>query len=38
MVLGQGSCQGEWRPLLGSTAQRWDRGSGGGNWIGGYCS
>ena len=36
-VLGRGSCQGEWR-LLGSSAQRWDRRSGCGNWIGGCCS
>ena len=36
-VLGWGSCQGEWRPL-GSSAQRWDRRSGCGDWIGGYCS
>ena len=33
-VLGQGLHQGEWR-LLGSAAQRWVRGSGCGNWIGG---
>ena len=36
-VLSWGLHQGEWR-LLGSAAQRWDRGTGCGDWIGGYCS